>query len=123
MNSLQIHHPKLVSEVELMISEFSRLTALWEEQWVVALQKAQSEIMGRIKTIKNEIAAIISNQNEEQIRLVNEKFSAITRPIVANLEKLYKSLLKAETPHEKWFAMTFREGFTFSLFFFKPINS
>lgn len=93
-----------------MIAEFSRLTALWEEQWMLALQKAQSELMGRIKTFKNEISKIIANKNEEQIRFLNEKFAAITKPTVLNLEKLLKALVKPETPHEKWFSLTFGEG-------------
>jgi PI-3-kinase-related kinase SMG-1 len=60
-NTLQVHSPDLVSEVQLLVGELERITTLWEEQWLGALQTAQSEAAVKLRTLKAEIPRLKSN--------------------------------------------------------------
>jgi len=85
-NELQTHSPKLVTEVESLISELSRITLLWEEQFVVVLREVrlpllvqkglllmtflafkstqlQSDLGPRLRTLRDEIKRIVDNSS------------------------------------------------------------
>jgi len=100
------HSPVLVEEVKNMIEEFERVALMWEEKWIVLLRSAQSDVnTSRLRTIKDEITRINENHPvETRNDLIQEKYTAIMKPVALKLVRLMKETIDSETletPYEK----------------------
>eukprot|EP01119_Soliformovum_irregulare_P007298 TRINITY_DN1969_c0_g5_i1.p1 TRINITY_DN1969_c0_g5~~TRINITY_DN1969_c0_g5_i1.p1 ORF type:complete len:1347 (+),score=556.40 TRINITY_DN1969_c0_g5_i1:406-4446(+) len=122
-NRLLSESPQLVEEVKLLIQELTRITSLFEEQWMVALHQLQPEVASRMKTVKNEIVRLNENKSltaAEKSKLILEKYSTIMQPSFVTLDTLFKhTFATPETSHERWFQNTFGEALKKAIAFFK----
>ncbi|KAJ7561858.1 hypothetical protein O6H91_03G044300 [Diphasiastrum complanatum] len=116
-------HPKLVKDVQLMISELGSITVLWEEQWAGTLQDLHSDVTRRISTLKEEAVRVAENQtlsHAEKLRINASKYSAMMSPIVVALERrLISTSRSPETPHEVWFQEHYGSQLKSAISFFK----
>ncbi|KAI4342363.1 hypothetical protein MLD38_027001 [Melastoma candidum] len=100
-------HPRLIQDVQLMISELVNVTVLWEELWLSTLQDLHADVMRRIHVLKEEAARIaesVTLSQDEKNRINGAKYSAMMAPIIVALERrLASTSRKPETPHENWF--------------------
>jgi hypothetical protein len=68
--SIEAGNPELVSQVQVLIGELLRITFLWEEQWLSALQHAQSELSSKVKHLKSELLKLKSDSTTVQTEQV-----------------------------------------------------
>ncbi|KAJ8572306.1 hypothetical protein K7X08_008817 [Anisodus acutangulus] len=106
-------YPKLVQDVQLMITDLENATVLWEELWLSTLQDLHADVMRRINLLKEEAARIAENptlSHGEKNKINAAKYSAMMAPIVVVLERRFASTSrKPETPHEIWFHEVYKE--------------
>ena len=109
-DSLRAHSPRLVEQLQLLISELGRVTLLWEDHLSSVLSQLQSEVVTRINKLREEAKRV--NQNAkltqaDKARIVGEKYAAIMAPVLATLERNERALSgEASTPHERDFQAT-----------------
>ena len=110
-NTLNHNFPELMSEARSMISEFTRISVLWEELWMTTLNDVQNDVLGRIRRLKDELLRVSQNNSlshKEKTRILGEKCQAIMKPVVVALERTQRlTIREAQTPHEHWFQSTF----------------
>ncbi|KAM3220199.1 hypothetical protein P3S67_019940 [Capsicum chacoense] len=116
-------YPKLVQDVQLMITELENVTVLWEELWLSTLQDLHADVMRRINLLKEEAARIAENptlSHGEKNKINAAKYSAMMAPIVVVLERRFASTSrKPETPHEFWFHEVYKEQIKSAITTFK----
>ncbi|KAJ8530130.1 hypothetical protein K7X08_036965 [Anisodus acutangulus] len=116
-------YPKLVQDVQLMITELENVTVLWEELWLSTLQDLHADVMRRINLLKEEAARIAENptlSHGEKNKINAAKYSAMMAPIVVVLERRFASTSrKPETPHEIWFHEVYKEQIKSAIVTFK----
>ncbi|KAL3350657.1 hypothetical protein AABB24_023203 [Solanum stoloniferum] len=116
-------YPKLVQDVQLMITELENVTVLWEELWLSTLQDLHADVMRRIILLKEEAARIAENptlSHGEKNKINAAKYSAMMAPIVVVLERRFASTSrKPETPHEIWFHEAYKEQIKSAIITFK----
>ncbi|XP_059314119.1 uncharacterized protein LOC132064955 isoform X2 [Lycium ferocissimum] len=116
-------YPKLVQDVQLMITELENVTVLWEELWLSTLQDLHADVMRRINLLKEEAARIAENptlSHGEKNKINAAKYSAMMAPIVVVLERRFASTSrKPETPHEIWFHDVYKEQIKSAIVTFK----
>ncbi|KAL6068818.1 Serine/threonine-protein kinase smg1 [Balamuthia mandrillaris] len=111
VSSLQEHSPQLITEVQSMISELTRITLLWEEHCLITLQNLMPDVASRIRKLKTEILRVDANihlTHTEKDNIIEAKYTVIMKPAIVQLERLVTSVSgTAETPHEERFQATF----------------
>jgi PI-3-kinase-related kinase SMG-1 len=123
-SKLAKNHAQMMQEIELLIAELSRITVLWDEQWLSTLHELTQPISSRLRTIDEECArvrAIKTLTSSEKQRIVGEKYAAIMKPMVVALEKMQqKTYARApETPHEEALVQRFAESLDEAIRVFK----
>lgn len=114
-SKLTKNHAQMMQEIELLIAELSRITVLWDEQWVSTLHELTQPITSRLRTMEEECArvrAIKTLTSSEKRRIVGEKYAAIMKPMLVALDKLQqRTYARApETPHEEALVQRFGES-------------
>uniref|UniRef100_A0A2P2LS66 non-specific serine/threonine protein kinase n=2 Tax=Rhizophora mucronata TaxID=61149 RepID=A0A2P2LS66_RHIMU len=116
-------YPRLIQDVQLMITELGNVTVLWEELWLSTLQDLHADVMRRISVLKEEAARIAENatlSQSEKNKINVTKYSAMMAPVVVALERrLASTSRKPETPHEIWFCEEYREPLKSAILNFK----
>ncbi|CAN0927744.1 Serine/threonine-protein kinase SMG1 [Linum grandiflorum] len=123
LGSLKELYPRLIQDVELMISELGNVTVLWEELWLSTLQDLHADVMRRVNVLKEEATRIAENATlslNEKKKINGAKYSAMMAPIIVALERrLASTSRKPETPHEAWFCDEYRERLKLAISKFK----
>ncbi|KAM7253507.1 hypothetical protein ACFE04_021661 [Oxalis oulophora] len=116
-------YPRLIHDVQLMISELGNVTILWEELWLSTLQDLHADVLRRINVLREEAARMTDNvtlTQSEKNKINGVKYSAMMAPIVVALERrLASTSRKPETPHEIWFHNEYQEKLKSAILTFK----
>ena len=77
-------NPRMVNEVQLLVSELHRITLLWDELWVGALGQTCQDLHKRISHLEVEVVKVIENKNlseEEKKVAIFKKHETILKPV------------------------------------------
>lgn len=114
VDSIRVHNPRLVSELQEFTMELRRITLLWEELWHGSLMQTHHDVSRRQQQLEEEIKRVHGNQNltnQQKATLIKEKHIAIMKPVVFAMEQLSKiTSQEPATPHEQWFQMSYGEA-------------
>ncbi|KAF6172570.1 hypothetical protein GIB67_007083 [Kingdonia uniflora] len=122
-------YPRLIQDVQLMISQLGNVTVLWEELWLSTLQDLHTDVVRRVNLLKEEATRTAENvtlSHFEKNKINAAKYSAIMAPIVVALERrLASTSRKPETPHEIWFHKEYGEQLKSAILIFKspPVSA
>ncbi|KAF0699874.1 Aste57867_9584 [Aphanomyces stellatus] len=102
----------LVAQVRQLITEFRRISVLWDEAWLTLLTKLASDVARRSHTLEKEAARVEKNtflSRSDKLALAQRKFVAIMKPVLLALDTLAQETIKIppQTPHEHWFVLHF----------------
>ena len=84
VESIRVHNPQLVCELQGFIMELRRITLLWEELWHGSLIQTHHDVMRRQQQLEEEIKRVNGNQNltnQQKTTLIREKHVAIMKPV------------------------------------------
>jgi hypothetical protein len=94
----------LALEVARMISEFQRITLLWEERWFFKLGAVQNELRRRFARIRVEVKRLMGSSLEAEVKESQCRgiYSIIMSPVIEDLRKLEKETVGSNgaTAHE-----------------------
>lgn len=81
-------HPTLVSDTQLLLGEFERITFLCDEKALSTVSDLKLEVQKRQKSIQEESTRLqtLYPQIEERRNMLKEKYLIVMRPTVAKLE-------------------------------------
>lgn len=112
LNTLAVHAPDAVMQVESFVRELRRIAVLWDELCLGALSAHSGEAHRRIRTLEEEVGRVRSNatlSSEDKDALIKDKHAVFLRPTICLLEELCEATRgPPETPHEVWFRETLR---------------
>ncbi|KAG0443952.1 hypothetical protein HPB47_014349, partial [Ixodes persulcatus] len=98
------------SEVRSLVQELRRITLLWDELWLSALNVHSAEAHRRIRTLEEEVGRVRNNPSlspAQRESLIRDKHAVFLCPTLRVLEQLQSLVSReAETPHELWFKDT-----------------
>ena len=105
MNFLLSHHPGLVEEGEVLFGELVRVSELWEEKWLLLLQRLGVVVGQRLVVLRE---ALSSQAPEEEKR---EMYDAAMRPVVMKLGGMVEETFTkgVASAHEVAFLLSFRK--------------
>lgn len=107
LETLSKKYGEEISQVKMLVSELRRITLLWDELWLGALNQHQTDIARRFLQLQTEVKVTEANVHLPQnVRdhLVAEKHRLILKPLLFVLEQLHAiTSVTPETPHEKKF--------------------
>lgn len=107
LDTLSKQCPETVNQVQLFVKELRRITILWDEKWLMALQQIYGEYAKRFSNFDNEFQKI-NEKNREKIALCEEKYRLLQMPIVYAMERLLEMISrKPETTNEENFQEKF----------------
>eukprot|EP01052_Picozoa_sp_SAG31_P054659 SAG31_NODE_14678_length_793_cov_1.106628_1_plen_263_part_11 len=81
-DTLSRNFPELMREARSMISEFTRISVLWEEVWMTTLHDVENDALSRIRRLKEELSRVSQNESlshSEKTRILGEKCQAIMK--------------------------------------------
>lgn len=85
-------------QVSDLITELTRITVLWDEQWIHGLSHLfAGEFSSRHRLLKEEASRLQNNttlSSEDKTRLLGEMYIAIMKPLLMKLKSLYPFLSK-----------------------------
>lgn len=113
MDFFKSHSLLLVSEVQSMIYELTRIAVTWEEKSMIILRQAQNDVLNsRLRTIKDEINRLNVGADERDA-VVQEIYSNIMKPVIVKLTRLINDTINTEptTPYERRFGNQYGEQF------------
>ncbi|XP_064478014.1 serine/threonine-protein kinase SMG1-like isoform X2 [Ornithodoros turicata] len=110
LDSMALHAPDSVSQVQSFVRELQRIAVLWDELCLGALNAHSGEAHRRIRTLEEEVSRVRANAaltTEEKDALIRDKHAVFLKPTVCLLEELRDATCGTpETPHETWFQET-----------------
>lgn len=97
-----------ITQVRLLVGELRRITLLWDELWLGALNAHSSEAHRRIRTLEEEVGRVRANSGlsaAQKDTLIRDKHALFLCPTLRLLEQLQAVVTarEPETPHEQWF--------------------
>lgn len=111
LDTLSKKYGEQIAQVKMLVSELRRITLLWDELWLGALNQHQADISRRFMQLQAEVKLTDSNSHLPQgVRdhLVAEKHRLILKPLLFVLEQLHAiTSVTPETPHERKFQEKF----------------
>ena len=101
-------NPKLTSETFAWIKELQRITVVWEEFWVMGLDKLKVELNTRHLKLQKDAKRIKDNSSistAEKEQILESTTSNLFRPVLYQFERLCQDTIfrSPETPHENEF--------------------
>ena len=75
---------RMISEVQLLVSELRRVTLLWDELWLGTLNQHHQDVTRRLAQLENEVKKVTSNSSlskEERAAIVREKHATVLKPV------------------------------------------
>lgn len=96
--------PDTVHQVQLLVRELKRVTLLWDELWLVALNQAYSECTKRLTTFENDLKKMSEAEQNEKVTVLSKKYKLLMKPVVFVMERLQEiTAVKPETNNERLF--------------------
>ncbi|EEC17441.1 fkbp-rapamycin associated protein, putative [Ixodes scapularis] len=99
-----------LAQVRSLVQELRRITLLWDELWLSALNVHSAEAHRRIRTLEEEVGRVRNNPSlspAQRESLIRDKHAVFLCPTLRVLEQLQSLVSReAETPHELWFKDT-----------------
>ncbi|CAN8008397.1 unnamed protein product, partial [Ixodes pacificus] len=99
-----------LAQVRSLVQELRRITLLWDELWLSALNVHSAEAHRRIRTLEEEVGRVRNNPSlspTQRESLIRDKHAVFLCPTLRVLEQLQSLVSReAETPHELWFKDT-----------------
>ena len=74
----------MISDVKQLIEELRRITLLWDELWLGALNQQHQDVERRISQLENEIKKVNNNgslSKEEKAAIIREKHKTVLKPV------------------------------------------
>jgi PI-3-kinase-related kinase SMG-1 len=103
LDTLSKQSPETVKQVQLFVKELRRITILWDEKWLMALQQIYGEYAKRFQNFDNEIQKATGDKSAFE-----EKYGLLQKPILYVLERLLEFTSRyPETANEKLFQERF----------------
>ena len=121
VSELREHSSRFMDEVEVLISELQRITMLWEEQWILLLDRLRHDVAARARTMRDESSRVLTNATlleQDKRRIMLEKYRAITKPVCVALGELHtrtSAVREPQTPREQWFQHQYAGAITRAL--------
>lgn len=111
VDTLAADDAQTITQVRLLVGELRRITLLWDELWVGALNVHSGEAHRRIRTLEEEVGRVRANvglSTAQKDTLIRDKHSLFLCPTLRLLEQLQSVVTsrEPETPHELWFRET-----------------
>ena len=96
----------MISDVKQLIEELRRITLLWDELWLGALNQQHQDVERRISQLENEIKKVNNNgslSKEEKAAIIREKHKTVLKPVC--LHRFFRM------PHYHILSLISRTGF------------
>lgn len=111
VDTLAADDAQTITQVRLLVGELRRITLLWDELWVGALNVHSGEAHRRIRTLEEEVGRVRGNPGlsaAQKDALIRDKHALFLCPTLRLLEQLQSVVTcrEPETPHEVWFRET-----------------
>ncbi|XP_065311979.1 serine/threonine-protein kinase SMG1 isoform X2 [Dermacentor albipictus] len=111
VDTLAADDAQTITQVRLLVGELRRITLLWDELWVGALNVHSGEAHRRIRTLEEEVGRVRANTGlsaAQKDTLIRDKHALFLCPTLRLLEQLQSVVTsrEPETPHEVWFSET-----------------
>lgn len=94
----------LAMEIGYMVSEFQRITLLWEEKWFYKLGQMQHDLRRRFARIRSEVKRIMESPDAltEKETCCRDVYYTLMSPVIEGLRKLESETVGSpgSTPHE-----------------------
>lgn len=75
----------MISEVKVLVGELRRITLLWDELWLGALNQHQHDVTRRLNQLENEVKKVQNNSNlskAEKNTIITEKHKTFFKPVI-----------------------------------------
>ncbi|KAJ6638202.1 Serine/threonine-protein kinase Smg1, partial [Pseudolycoriella hygida] len=96
--------PETVHQVQLLVRELKRVTLLWDELWLVALNQAYSECTKRLTTFESDLKKMSDSEQNEKLSVLSKKYKLLMKPVVFVMERLQEITgVRPETNNERLF--------------------
>uniref|UniRef100_A0A6B0VG32 non-specific serine/threonine protein kinase n=1 Tax=Ixodes ricinus TaxID=34613 RepID=A0A6B0VG32_IXORI len=110
VDTLAAEDGQTITQVRSLVQELRRITLLWDELWLSALNVHSAEAHRRIRTLEEEVGRVRNNPSlspAQRESLIRDKHAVFLCPTLRVLEQLQSLVSReAETPHELWFKDT-----------------
>ncbi|CAN8005347.1 unnamed protein product [Ixodes hexagonus] len=110
VDTLAAEDSQTITQVRSLVQELRRITLLWDELWLGALNVHSAEAHRRIRTLEEEVGRVRNNPSlspAQRESLIRDKHAVFLCPTLRILEQLQSLVSReAETPHEAWFKDT-----------------
>eukprot|EP00698_Gefionella_okellyi_P011424 TRINITY_DN3007_c0_g1_i3.p1 TRINITY_DN3007_c0_g1~~TRINITY_DN3007_c0_g1_i3.p1 ORF type:complete len:2699 (-),score=548.83 TRINITY_DN3007_c0_g1_i3:24-7613(-) len=110
--ALQQLYPRKYGAVRVFVTELVRVSLLPEERWAVVIARLMSGMANRIRTLRHDVKRLRANaamSDEEKTKLAAERFVAVMRPVVVDIERACRADAAPATPHETSFVAKFSD--------------